>query len=422
MKILYYFHNECLVSFFKHGLVFFLCIFSFFAPGCNEDKKHDLKTFPVEFTEGDFSLDSLASDLVIIPLDFGEITVSQVMDVKWHDPYLYICSAEGTSVGRLSLFNLDGKLINTMDRSGRGPGEYLSIQQFGVDDNGTIYINTWHKVVVFDRQLNHVRDIRWPDDLNFAEMYFHEDNIFLFSKSVGKPPKYDWLILDTSGNVISTKPFNCYPEISYPPPFPLVIFKSNNKLYRYRSISDTIFKVGIDDYSPEYFVKRQYADGYRNYTKEEISKNTRWDRLMQSMHDVKLRYIEFIDAIDSCWIISYRTHIKKNVKFETAIYDQKNEKITLINRCNIEIDKPILWGIPNDWVGYGTIKPEGVAKINNKNYIISFMDAVRLKDMVNSNGFRNSVPQRPEIKQKFQEIADTLTINDNPVLILLELK
>ncbi|MGC9341063.1 MAG: BF3164 family lipoprotein, partial [Bacteroidales bacterium] len=237
MKILEYCHDEDLVSFLKHRLVFLLCVFSFFASACDHDEKHGLKTFPTEFTEGDFNLDTIASDLVIIPLDFGEITVSQIMDVKWHQPYLYICSAEGTGVGRLSLFDLDGKMIKTMDRSGRGPGEYLSIQQFGVDDNGTIYINTWHKVVVYDRQLNHVRDTKWPDDLNFAEMYFHEDHIFLFSETAGKVPQYDWIILDTSGNVINTKPFNCYPEASYPPPFPLIILKSNNKLYRYRSIS-----------------------------------------------------------------------------------------------------------------------------------------------------------------------------------------
>ncbi len=402
-----------------------ICILAqliFIYPGCSNIDKKQLKPLPSHFVEGCFSLDSIASDLTIIPLDFGKITVSQIMDVKWHDPYLYICSAEGTGVERLSLFDLDGKLINTMDRSGRGPGEYLSIQQFGVDDNGIIYINTWHKVVVFDRQLNHVRDIKWPVDLNFAEMYFHKDRIFLFAKSVGKPPKYDWIILDTLGSVINAKIFNCYPKISYPPPFPLIVFKSNNQLYRYRSISDTIFNVGLSDYSPEYFVKRQYDDGYRNYSKEEISKNIRWDRLMQSLYNVKLRYLESITAIDSCWIISYRTHVNKIVKSETAIYDQRKETLTLINRCKIEIDDQIFWGIPNDWVGYGTIKPESVAKINNKNYIISFMDAVRLKDMVSSNGFKNSVPKRPEIKQKLQEIADTLTIEDNPVLLLLELK
>lgn len=398
-------------------LVFFCLI-----TNCSSDDHSMVKILPTSFDSNSFTLDNIAYDLVIIPLDFGEITVSQIMDVKWHQPYLYICSAEGTGVGRLSLFDLDGKMIKTMDRSGRGPGEYLSIQQFGVDDNGTIYINTWHKVVVYDRQLNHVRDTKWPDDLNFAEMYFHEDHIFLFSETAGKVPHYDWVILDTTGNVINTKLFNCYPETSYPPPFSLIIFTSNNKLYRYRSISDTIFRVGLSDYSPEYFVKRQYDDGYRNYTKEEISKNIRWDRLMQSLYNVKLRYMESINAIGSSWIISYRTHINRNVKSETAIYDQKKEKMTLINRCNIILDEPILWGIPNDWVGYGTIKPEGVAKINNNNYIISFMDAVQLKDMVNSNGFKNAIPQRPEIKQKFQEIADTLTINDNPILILVKLK
>lgn len=50
------------------------------------------------------------------------------------------------------------------------------------------------------------------------------------------------------------------------------------------------------------------------------------------------------------------------------------------------------------------------------------MDSYELISYVDSDEFKKGVPKRPELKQQMLNIADTLTIEDNPVLLLLELK
>jgi hypothetical protein len=52
-------------------LVFFCLI-----TNCSSDDHSKVKILPIFFDSNSFTLDNIASDLVIIPLDFGEITVS----------------------------------------------------------------------------------------------------------------------------------------------------------------------------------------------------------------------------------------------------------------------------------------------------------------------------------------------------------
>lgn len=401
----------------KVSLFLILC----FTMNCATEDNSQVKEFPVSFDDYNFSLDSIAENLLFIPLHFVE-PIAQIKEIKYSDPYFYVATTDGTVKGKLSIFDKSGMTINTLNRVGQGPGEYLSIQQFFIDRNKNIYINSWHKVVVFDSQLNHIRDIKWPDNINFAEIYMYNGNIYFFQKSLGKLPVYDWVVTDTLGAIIFSKPFSSYNTVAYPPPFPLIVFENNSRLFRYRSISDTIFVFNGPEYKPEYSICRNFKDGFRMYSKEEISTKVRWDRLLNELSDTKLRNISGIYGAGNNWIVSYRTFYGKDIGYETVLLNRYTNTAKLIQRLEIVKEQQNHWGIPNDWLGYGAIKPEGVAKINHKNYIISFMDAVRLKDMVSSNGFKNAVPKRPEIKQKFQEIADTLTIEDNPVLLLLELK
>jgi hypothetical protein len=389
---------------------------------CTIKDSVDVSYFPTSFTENEFSLDSIATELSFVPLNFDSIPVSQVMDVKWQFPYLYLCTAADIKVGRLSLFSINGELLKTMDKTGRGPGEYLSIQQFCVDEKGSVYINTWHKIVVFDKDLNHLRDIKWPFEISFAEMHMYNGNIYLFPKIVSELPKYDWVVLDTLGNVLSSKVLDCYHSAAYPPPFSMIIFENKNKLYRYRSISDTIYEINGNDSHPKYIINRRFGDGFRMYSKEEISRNLRWDILMQSLNNVKLRYLESIYGIGEYWIIAYRKHISKNVNFETVLFDCLNNRMTLLNSVEWHIDEPVYWGIPNDWIGFGAIKPESALKIGSDTYLVATIDAIGLKKMVNSDGFRDGIPKRPALKSELQTLADSLDYSSDPVLILLKIR
>jgi hypothetical protein len=79
-------------------------------------------------------------------------------------------------------------------------------------------------------------------------------------------------------------------------------------------------------------------------------------------------------------------------------------------------------GLPNDWAGFGALQPVSIVNINSVPHIVSFMDAVDFKNMVQSDEFINAIPKRPDLKLNYQKLADTIDNNSDPILFLLKLK
>jgi hypothetical protein len=103
-------------------------------------------------------------------------------------------------------------------------------------------------------------------------------------------------------------------------------------------------------------------------------------------------------------IVSYRL----NDKFHWGFYNKKTKKT-----CSVESQ-----GIINDYDGGPDFCP-----IYQKNNIwIGFIDAYKLIEYVNSSVFKTSIPKFPEKKKALEQLANSLTENDNPVLMLVKLK
>ncbi len=113
---------------------------------------------------------------------------------------------------------------------------------------------------------------------------------------------------------------------------------------------------------------------------------------------------------------------KHYIAEETVLYDIEENRYYLLNEYNRYKNPKYQNGIPNDWVGAGCIFPIRTLEVKGERYLFSMIDAYDFLEYVNSNDFKESIPKRPDIKQRFQKIADTLTIEDNPVLLLLKLK
>ncbi|MFO8234434.1 MAG: 6-bladed beta-propeller [Bacteroidales bacterium] len=389
---------------------------------CTSDEDNNIKILPDKMQEYAFSLDSIAEDLDIIPLTFSK--PGSVSDIAWREPYFYISTSDGKQRDKVRIITRSGGQVNCLDRPGRGPGEYLSVYDFAVDSNQTIYVNTWHKIVVFDKHFKHLRDIRWPDDVDMAEMYMHDDHLYLFDMTY-RNPVYDWIIYDSLGNIISTKNYNCYKQGPVPRRYDIFIFRQNDAFYRYRAIDDTIFSVYNTGWDPQYLINRKFQDGYRMFSQEELSSKLRIDHLWESLYQEHIRVIGGIWGLGGDLLITYDKQHNKRLRSETVLIKNIEGKMSakLIYETDYSIrGKALGRGLPNDWTGYGSIKPMSVAVIDSVPHIVSYMDALSLKKMVQSDKFINSTPGRPEIKNKFIKVADTLDDNSDPVLLLLKLK
>jgi hypothetical protein len=54
--------------------------------------------------------------------------------------------------------------------------------------------------------------------------------------------------------------------------------------------------------------------------------------------------------------------------------------------------------------------------------MVMWVNAAELKAHVASDDFRNNVPKYPDKKQKLEELANKLSVTDNPVLMFVTFK
>ncbi len=92
---------------------------------------------------------------------------------------------------------------------GKGPHEYLSGNFFAVDEpNNRIYISgKVNTVLVFDTLGNYIREFRFQNsELSFSKLDILSSNKLLLPQSkLGAKGSNLWYVIDTLGNVISSK-------------------------------------------------------------------------------------------------------------------------------------------------------------------------------------------------------------------------
>jgi hypothetical protein len=76
-------------------------------------------------------------------------------------------------------------------------------------------------------------------------------------------------------------------------------------------------------------------------------------------------------------------------------------------------------GLRNDYDGGVNFYPR---KMVNDSTLAMWVDAYKLREHVASEAFKNSTPKYPEKKKELEELANKLSDNDNPVLILCTFK
>lgn len=375
---------------------------------------NDFEILPGTFTAKDISLFEIAEDLEIIPIS-NEMPIPSIRFITWYDSVFYIAHK---AQGKIYRFSQDGKYIDVLDKQGRGEGEYQYIVDFFVDSStGNIYVSTSvNKIVVYDNNFNHLRDIKYPQKRDgsirslWLDGYIH---IFYFNDT-GKG--YGWFRIDSIGNVMDSRPcVDTYKTPAYT--YAIQLFYNNNKLYRYFDYNDTIYEIDSEGYRPYKIVNRTFSDGYDDVYLEGKSQ-------ADPGRNISSRRIRSIFGIGDYWMINYIKY-KNSSKYkleETVLYDYTNDISYIVNTFEPSKELPFSIGLFNDWVGSGTIYPKAILEMNGSRYILHSVAAIDFLNYVNSESFVEGIPCRPELKQKLERIADTLTIEDNPVMILLKLK
>lgn len=368
---------------------------------CKSQESNLYEIDPRTFDENKITLAEIADDIIYIPLD-NSFPIGIIYSYKITDKSIYL-SAKDISI---LAFNRDGKMPRKIGSRGRGPGEYGYGLYFAVDDKtGTIYVLDYSKIKVYSKNGNFLRDILLKE-YGGGRIEFFDSKLFFPDFLESGNSKYNWIILDTLGNLINKK------ENSIPP-FPNnmgvggSIYKFQDRIFYYNYFNDTIFSI-LPDLSWE--AAFLFSPGEHRWPRSKLDVT----QLSPYMSPVSLFETD-------CFIVFHYGYHNRGA---FALIDKKNKK-TFLAYLTSEVSSSGVTthgGFLNNLDGGMPFQPDKYYTENDQEYMIAEINPYQLKDHVASSEFKNSAPEYPEKKTKLEKLANSLNENDNPILILVKLK
>ncbi len=388
-------------------IVLILLAFMLFSCNSTELKTEEIITIdPRTYTESKILLSEIADDISYIPLD-NQFPFGLTYNFKIINGFLY-ASIKDIGVVR---FTKDGNLDVKYGNIGRGPNEYLYCMSFAINpDNGTVYVmdQKMSNVQVYSKNGVYARAIKLPKDedgfmLSDIE-FFNSSLVFAQYFNMGRGD-HDLIVLDTLGNKISEKK-NSYLEFKGRIGGRGGLFKTGKNLGYWDEFKDTIFLITSDfKYKPMGLIAK---GDFRLPITDEPYKNV--ENLLKNMP----KYFDPYNIIDSGSFFVLEYFFDNNLYL--ALIDKNTGSAKTIQLKDKED------GIPNNIDSGLPFLPEVCCEIEGKVFLASLIQPFILKTYTSSDKFKNSTPKYPEKKKQLEQLANSLDENDNPVLMLVNLK
>jgi len=377
----------------KIKMLIFL-FFSFLA--CDFSNTGLYKIDPISFTTKQTTLSQIADDIEYIPLDNASY-LSNIMEIVIEDTFIAI-SSQSKSEGGIYFYNREGTLTNKIENIvGKGPGECTYCTDFTINKSrDRIYIvdGMREELEVYSLKGSYMGTIHLEDKIKGfpTDIAFWNSNLLIgYSGS----EEFNWAIVDTTGNVIDKKrnalfPYDC--NVGLMGGF----YKFKDEINYWDPFNDTIFNISHDwKYRAAYFFKRE--QNWLPPLLKDISEFALLCKIYRIFETNKYIYLSY----------GYQK------RGRIALINKKDKKIILSSEIGI---LNTLDGGP-DFPMCRTYYTE-----NGKEYLVGFINAFEFKSHVSSNEFKNSTPIYPEKKKELEKLANSLSDNDNPVLMLVKLK
>lgn len=368
--------------------------------GCiKTEKKNILEISPEYFVDQEVTLSDIGEDIKYIPIS-SDVLFPHIISIEITDSLMFIGAAR---VGLIE-YNTDGEFIRKIGRRGKGPGEYRYGTNFTLDEiNQRVYIRDQNKILVSDFDGKLIREITSNAG---SKISFNNNKLYLFGligNNEYANPQHYWTVLDTLGNVLyskrnTTKGF--LKSNSASGTRCNLRYKYNNKIYYWNQYNDTIFQLKDTLYKAAYLFK------------EDVHRLTPENSAIEAnLFGINQYYvINYLIESQHYLFLKFRQYGKSHF----CIYDKQEE----VFKNNTSNDKHLR----NDIDAGLPFSLEEVINFRDNEYLLSWIEAIELKAHVASKVFKNSTPKHPEKKRELEKLAKKLTVNDNPVLILVKLK
>ena len=346
------------------------------------------------------SLGQFIKKLMYIPLETkSECLIGEIRKITCYEDNLFVLDHQG-----LYKFDRTGNFICKIGKRGRGPRETIMFADFFIKTD-TIYIAGWNQIFAYDINSG-IFLYSFHFDDKYPRNYVNKtDNYFISFNYINNLIEY----YDLKGNLIDSTVYSKNGQVILDRaigfPYYNLFFGTDISLNFTTYCNDTIFEVN-DKFSliPKYIVnlgKYKIPEKYR----PDIAP---WDVFINNssscFRKMPIETTHFLIIHLGHWIKSKGESILPEFSDEKsgisgmAIYTKMDNKITLIKKDEEKF--PFFY--PNFSDG--------------KNHLLSFINPI---DVISKD---HQFKSKYQVNDSFVSAVKNLRINDNPIIIIAELK
>ncbi len=375
---------------------------------CNTENNSLLEFDPGKLVEIKINLSEIADDINYIKLD-NKYPLGLI-----YDKIMFINNSIYLSAHNLGIlvFNEEGKLLSKIGTIGRGPGEYIHNFNFAIDEKSeTVYVCDEASIIkVFSKTGDFLRSFslqKYGSSVDVIDIF--NSKLFVAYDLQFDDSKYNWIVLDTQGNLIKTQE-RTIPKFICNAGGQGGTYKNENSLSFWNQFTDTVFSILPDlTQKPSFII----GPGEHRLPKSRISS-------MEEMSDYMLirQIFETRRFIDIRYYYSFPVN-----KFAFVLIDKRNNKSFLTYlKSDGSFMPEYTGGIINDLDGGTEFLPRSYYMNNNREFMVGLLNPYQINSRIKNYGFRNSISRHPEKKKEFEKLANSLQETDNPVLMVVRLK
>lgn len=339
-----------------------------------------------------------------------------------------------SDIKKCLLYDTTGHFITAIGRQGRGPGEYPYVTNVSIGNN-KIYISNSYDLMEYFTDGSYIGS--YPKTFLVQNQYFIPNWIIIndtlifghVSNSTGNNA-YKALIINKNGNIKNS--FNNYIQFSRERTVAGIFeyyacFNHFKNLVFYKEFyNDTLFNLDAS-----FMLTPKYCFNLGRY-KEPVSERAKAEGgdMMEHLYlwDVfQTQNYLFLTCDFGKRFPASRLTLKTNV-FGTSsmlnttlvlgIFDINHKDLEFV--CPTSTDNPLFTtGLYNDIDAGPRFLPH---KQINDSTMVMWIEAKQLKEHVASDDFKNNSPKYPEKKKELENIANSLSEFDNPVLMFVTFK
>jgi len=373
-------------------------------PACRSFESTPCIIDPRTFIEREISLSEIADDVAYIPLDNSlPISIIYHTSINILQNSIYL-SARDIGIIR---FNRDGSDPTVIGKRGRGPGEWQYCMSIAVDDRTeSVYVmDNNNEIKVYYKSGDFKGTIKLPeseDGFNFFGISFYNSKFFASQYINMGHARFNWIILDTLGNIISQK-LNPIPTFECNIGIAGGTFKFEDKISYWNAYNDTIYSVSPDlNYRPSYI----FTHGEGKLPLEPISGGPNFAEIISRYYMTSL-------ILETNRFLLYR--YSHNKKVTLALIEKETGQTYKNSATGSDV------GIKNDLDGGLPFKPVFYFTEKGNEYLLALIEPLQLKAFVSSEEFQNGNPKFPKKQDSLRLLADKVEESDNQLLMIIRL-